>query len=282
MNKTKSEYEEDLRWQIMFRLIENVPLKDIDSILDIGAGKGQLAKYLSQKGKKVTCTGLAIDSYIDDVNALRDQYGIEYIECNVESMPFADASFDAVIMSHVLEHCPDVGRALGHARRVLRGGGLLLVFVPPQEDLVLAGHVSVGWNIGQLMYVLLLNGFDVRSGSFIKYGYNIFGFVRRSERKLPQLRFDFGDISVLAREGFFPLPIGIDGFGESFNGDIRAINWPNVSQYETPVQINVLRRTTHQIIFLIPIAIRLPIGKFLAKLGSFLMRSPIENSKHLT
>jgi hypothetical protein len=104
------------------------------------------------------------------------------------------------------------------------------------------------------MYVLLLNGFDVRSGSFIKYGYNIFGFVRRSERKLPQLRFDYSDISVLAREGFFPLPIGIDGFGDSFNGDIRAINWPNVWQYETPVRINILRRATHKIIFLIPIA----------------------------
>jgi SAM-dependent methyltransferase len=92
-------------------------------------------------------------------------------------MPFPEKSFDAVVLSHVLEHCADVGRALGHVRRVLKEKGLLLVFVPPVEDIVCAGHVSVGWNVGQLMYVLALNGFDVSRGNFIEYGYNVCGFV---------------------------------------------------------------------------------------------------------
>ena len=167
MIEIKNEHEEDLldeRLMDIFRLIEDAPLKEINSILDIGAGKGELAKHLSRQGKKVTCTGVSISSYIADVSALRDQYGIEYIECNIEAMPFAEGSFDAVIMSHVLEHCSDVARALGHARRVLRKDGLFIVIVPPQEDVVCAGHISVGWNIGQLMYVLVLNGFDVHSG----------------------------------------------------------------------------------------------------------------------
>lgn len=45
-------------------------------------------------------------------------------------LPFADASFDAVICSEVLEHLPDYRGALGEIQRVLRPGGRLAVSVP--------------------------------------------------------------------------------------------------------------------------------------------------------
>jgi SAM-dependent methyltransferase len=268
----------DDRLTDIFRLIEDAPLEDVNTILDIGAGEGKLAMHLSKKGKKVTCTGVAISSYVADVNYLRDQYEIDYVECDVETMPFADGIFDAVIMCHVLEHCPDVFRALGHARRVLREGGLLIIFVPPQEDIVCAGHISVGWNVGQLMYVLLLNGFDVQNGSFINYRYNVCGFVRRTERRLPQLRFDRGDISVLAKEGFFPLPIGDgDGFADKFNGAIKAINWPNVSRYALSAQSNPIRRIVYILVLIIPAPIRFGIGRILLKLGKLLIKTSCKN-----
>ena len=192
MNQTlnRDEYILDGRLQDIIKLLRAAHLQEFQTILDIGAGQGQLAKHFAMLGKKVTCTGVQIKSYISDVNSLRDKYGIEYVECDIEHMPFPNASFDVVVMAHVLEHCPNVANALSNARRVLREGGLLLVFVPPVEDSVCAGHISVGWNVGQLMYVLMLNGFDVRSGQFIEYGYNVCGFVKRSERALPELRFD--------------------------------------------------------------------------------------------
>lgn len=262
----------DERMQDVMHLLNEAPLDSINTILDIGAGQGQLAKHFSKQGKMVTCTGVQIDSYVSDVKALRDMYGIEYVECDIENMPFPDASFDAVIMCHVLEHCPNMASALGHARRVLREGGLLLIFVPPCEDVVCAGHVSVGWNIGQLMYVLLLNGFDVRAGSFIEYGYNVCGFVRRSERVLPELRFDQGDISVLAKEGYFPLSVGA-GFGDNFNGNIKAVNWPNIANYKIGVTKSRIRRGVYAFIaYAVPNAIKLPLGRFIVRLGRLLVK----------
>jgi SAM-dependent methyltransferase len=46
-------------------------------------------------------------------------------------LPFGDASFDAILCSHVLEHVADDRAALGELRRVLRPGGLALLPIPP-------------------------------------------------------------------------------------------------------------------------------------------------------
>jgi SAM-dependent methyltransferase len=43
---------------------------------------------------------------------------------------YADASFDVVLCSHVLEHVPDDGRAMGELRRILRPDGFAIVMVP--------------------------------------------------------------------------------------------------------------------------------------------------------
>jgi SAM-dependent methyltransferase len=284
MNQTALKDEEilDGRMQDVMHLLDEAPLKDINFILDIGAGQGQLAKHFARQGKKVTCTGVNINSYVSDIKAWRDRYGLEYVECDIENMPFPDASFDAVIMCHVLEHCPNIAIALGHARRVLREGGLLLVFVPPVEDIVCAGHISVGWNVGQLMYVLLLNGFDVRSGHFIEYGYNVCGFVRRSERLLPELRFDQGDISILSKENYFPVPIR-DGNGDNFYGNIKFVNWPNISDYRISVGTKGIKQSILSVVLsVLPSEIRSRVGYILLRLGRLLVKLSEGNPNRLT
>jgi SAM-dependent methyltransferase len=52
---------------------------------------------------------------------------------DLEALPFADHSFDAVLCSHVLEHVGDDRRALSEIRRVLRPGGLALLLVPVDD-----------------------------------------------------------------------------------------------------------------------------------------------------
>ncbi len=110
-------------------------------------------------------------------------------------------------MSHVLEHCHNAGQALQEVRRVLADNGRLFIFVPPYTTYVCSGHVSTGWNVGELLYVLLLNGFDVRAGHFVEYGHSVCGFVRKASVALPALRGDRGDIRILAESGLFPLPV---------------------------------------------------------------------------
>ena len=45
-------------------------------------------------------------------------------------LPFADATFDRVICSEVLEHLPDDRTAMGELARVLRPGGTMAMTVP--------------------------------------------------------------------------------------------------------------------------------------------------------
>jgi len=48
---------------------------------------------------------------------------------NIEALTIADAQFDVVVCSHVLEHVDDA-RALGELRRVLRDRGIVICMVP--------------------------------------------------------------------------------------------------------------------------------------------------------
>jgi SAM-dependent methyltransferase len=53
---------------------------------------------------------------------------------DVTQIPFPDASFDALLCSHVLEHVPDDRRALREFRRVLRADGMALLQHPVDDD----------------------------------------------------------------------------------------------------------------------------------------------------
>lgn len=57
------------------------------------------------------------------------------VACDITRLPFEDASFDAILCSHVLEHVPDDRRAMRELRRVLRPGGWALVMVPFSHEL---------------------------------------------------------------------------------------------------------------------------------------------------
>jgi SAM-dependent methyltransferase len=225
----------DGRLEDILKLLEYAP-DGIGSILDVGLGGGGISEYFSRKGVKTTAIGLALESYSIDLQALRER-GIEIVEANVESMPFPDSSFDAVIASHIFEHVENSGAALREMRRVLKNGGWLLLFLPAFTEYVCSGHINTGWNIGQLMYVLLLNRFNVKEGRFIKYGYSLCAYVKKDDSiALPPLRHDYGDIDALDRHGLWPLPIepGPDGIRNGFWGDMLSVNWENAEALILP------------------------------------------------
>lgn len=216
----------DERMKNIFELLEEAPLARLKTFLDIGIGKGQILKWLSEKEKTCTGIGMEIKSYGANTEELKQKHGINIVEGNAEKMPFKDKSFDGIIMSHILEHCYNIGLVLNEARRVLSDNGWLFVFVPIHENIVCAGHLNAGWSVGQLLYVLLVNGYDVKNGKFIQYGYNICAFVQKNKTSLPHLRGDKGDIYILQKNGYFPLPIkSKDGLDDSYFGNIKSINW---------------------------------------------------------
>ncbi len=262
----------DARMAGVLELLACAPLAEVERVLDIGFGRGQLSCWLADRGKQVVATGLEIASYGVDVAALRRE-GIQVAECRAEGLPFADGAFDAVVMSHVLEHCPNVQTALAEVRRILRDGGHLWVFVPLHDHYVCAGHVSMGWNIGQLLYVLLAAGFDVRRGQFIHHAGSVCGFVRKDAAlALPPLRGDRGDLWILGQHGLLPLPIApADGLNDCFRGDLFSLNWEPASAQRFLRAAAGRRRFAPFLSRLVPGRVKEPIGRLLVALGDVLI-----------
>jgi Methyltransferase domain/Glycosyl transferase family group 2 len=52
------------------------------------------------------------------------------IHCDIQALPFDDASFDILICNHVLEHVPDDRRAMSELVRVLAPGGWAILMCP--------------------------------------------------------------------------------------------------------------------------------------------------------
>src|SRR5262249_46231975 len=120
--------DQDDRIQTVLRLLGYASLDGAKAVLDIGMGNGEIAKAVARRAHGVIGVGLALASYGVDSAWVREN-GIAAVESAADCLPFAASSFDVVIMSHVLEHLPNVGWALGEVMRVLVPHGLLCVFV---------------------------------------------------------------------------------------------------------------------------------------------------------
>lgn len=87
-------------------------------VLNAGCGNRDLGRWLSRQGAdRLTNYDIASDIPGAAIGPLED-------------MPFADASFDAVLCNAVLEHVASAGVVMTEIARVLRPGGHAIVSVP--------------------------------------------------------------------------------------------------------------------------------------------------------
>lgn len=189
---------------------------EFSSVLDIGFGSGGASTYFALEGKKVTAIGLEVESY-NYPKELLDKFDVTILETTFEDFQ-SEEKYDAIWASHVLEHSLNVGFFLNKCKELLTDQGWLFICVPLYKDNVVGGHVSNGWNIGQLMYNLLLTGFDIKNGHFIHHGYSVCGFVQKAKTPLPNLRMDIGDIETTSE--FWPIEAK-----QGFSGMIKEVNW---------------------------------------------------------
>src|SRR6266853_2515360 len=96
-------------------------------IADVGCGTGAILSRLGNPEKNV-----GIDLAPEAISFCRERGLNNVRQGDICTLPFADASFDAVICSSVLYHqwVRDVEGAVREMHRVLRPGGALLVNVP--------------------------------------------------------------------------------------------------------------------------------------------------------
>jgi ubiquinone/menaquinone biosynthesis C-methylase UbiE len=102
------------------------------SVLDIGAGEGSVLQRLADCG--FGRRHFALDISASGIERIRDRKIPTLIECRQFdgcTVPYPDASFDIVILSHVLEHVEHPRLLINEAARV---GSLVFVEVPLEHN----------------------------------------------------------------------------------------------------------------------------------------------------
>ncbi len=95
-------------------------------VLDIGCGDGQVSRLASRLGCD---TVVGVDPTWNQVKVAAQRGGASFARAGAARLPFADASFDAVVACLVFEHIRDVDDAIAEVARVLEPGGRFCFFL---------------------------------------------------------------------------------------------------------------------------------------------------------
>ena len=118
----------DVEWSAVREYIPSGAL-----FLDVGCGTGYSMKR-AMKEKNCIAKGIDPSPYLHGVKMThsndRNAPELDIVQGFAEKLPFADASFDVVYSSHVLEHAANEGEMLNEIKRVLKEDGTLIIGMP--------------------------------------------------------------------------------------------------------------------------------------------------------
>lgn len=152
-----------------------------DRVLDVGCGEGDFCRQIADAGGDPVGVDIAQAAL---ARARRRHPALRFeLMAPHGPLPFDHASFDVVWASEVIEHVADTASWLSEIRRVLRGGGRLLVTTPYH------GRVQ--------LVRLALTGPE---SHLDPVGQHLRFYTRRSLRNLLE-EFGFEEVEVRARGG---------------------------------------------------------------------------------
>jgi len=119
-------------WHLSFvdSLLQKIPLKN-SVVLDIGCGRGEVAREVIRRVGEVTVHG--IDSDLCGLAELKNETAnrLTIRRMDVKKLAFPDACFDAAYSLNVFEHINDLESTYRELRRVLKPGGRLYIYSSP-------------------------------------------------------------------------------------------------------------------------------------------------------
>lgn len=128
-----------LMGQCAIDLVDAAKIRTGDTVLDVGCGTGVVARRAAMcndrpnriAGADINEGMLEIASRLAEQNGLGD---IRWQCCDAASMPFEEATFDAVLCQQGLQFMPDRHAALSEMARVLKPNGRLAASVWKSES----------------------------------------------------------------------------------------------------------------------------------------------------
>ncbi|HEY5240412.1 MAG TPA: class I SAM-dependent methyltransferase, partial [Polyangiaceae bacterium] len=153
-------------WESLARAMAG--LVRLDDVIDVGSGDGSVAQLLAPRARSWTC----VDRSERVLSAARERLShaastrdVRFVVGDAQGLPARDASFDTVLLLHVLTQIEAPARACAEAARVLRPGGTLVAVTLDAHDQAETtsgyGDVHPGFAPAALRRMLTRAGFRV-------------------------------------------------------------------------------------------------------------------------
>ena len=171
MQKDRAAYDE------MYELIR--PVVRHKTVLELATGTGLIAKHIVIAAAHIEATDASAEMILE---AKRDNQSAK-LHFSVQDMfrlPYADKSFDVVIVSNALHIVPQPEKALAEIRRVLKDDGVLIAPTFTHGNGTLQGRIKLffmklagfplnsRWSSADYLAFLRQNGWSVRKSAVLK------------------------------------------------------------------------------------------------------------------
>lgn len=101
-------------------------------VLDLGSGEGGTSKVLSENNFVVS-----IDINIVRLKRQKENFGLKKsLQTNAIKLPFADSTFDLVIIQDVIEHVENLNQLYNEVLRVLKADGMVYLSTPNRLSII--------------------------------------------------------------------------------------------------------------------------------------------------
>ena len=111
-----------------------LPLITGKKVLDVASGEGYGSALMATVASSVNGVDVSAAAIAHAEHAYADRQNLQFTEGSCGKLPFADASFDAVVSFETIEHILEQVQFLDEIKRVLKPTGLLIISSPNRAE----------------------------------------------------------------------------------------------------------------------------------------------------
>ena len=186
-NRNAKRYDRFMRkdWAAYEKLYELIrPVVKARTVLELAAGTGLIAKNIVRAASHIEVTD-ASEEMIAEAKRNNRSAKLHFSVRDMFCLPYADKSFDVVIVSNALHVVPQPEKALAEIRRVLKDDGVLIAPTFTHGNGTLRGRIKLffmklagfplnsRWSSADYLAFLRQNGWTVRKSAVLKASFSL-------------------------------------------------------------------------------------------------------------